>query len=281
MDSTKNYMKAGIIAIFLSLIYWPTFVWMWGRWNAEETYYSHGILIPIASLFFLWQKKEDLLKQKIITSNAGMILIVIGLLLHFAGVMIKLYFLSGISLIMLIAGLVLYFLGKDIFKKAIFPIVYLIFMIPLPLVLISNIVLRMKLFAAQMSTIVLNKIGFEAVREGNIITMANSILEVGAPCSGLRSLISLMAFGAAFAYLSGDNLIKKWIIFFSAFPVAIGANIFRITLLGWVSEVYGMKASQGWIHDFSGYLLFAIAAVGLLIVNSLLNPGTREEEENS
>ncbi|MBU1043271.1 MAG: exosortase/archaeosortase family protein [Candidatus Omnitrophica bacterium] len=273
----KNYIKTGIIAILLSLIYWPTFVWMWGRWNVAETYYSHGILIPVASLFFLWQKKEDLLKQKITTSNLGIVVIIVGLLLHFGGVMIKLYFLSAISLMMLIAGLVLYFLGKDMLKKIMFPMVYLIFMIPLPLVLISNIVLRMKLFAAQMSTVMLNKIGFTAVRDGNIIKMAHSYLEVGAPCSGLRSLISLMAFGAAFAYLSGDNLIKKWVIFFSAFPIAIGANVCRITLLGWVSEVYGMKAAQGWIHDFSGYLLFAIAAVGLLVVNSLLTPSTSEE----
>ncbi|MBU1085949.1 MAG: exosortase/archaeosortase family protein [Candidatus Omnitrophica bacterium] len=274
----KNHIKTGIIAIFLSLIYLPTFVWIWGRWNVTETYYSHGILIPVASLFFLWQKKEDLAMQKITTSNFGIVLIIIGLLLHFAGVMIKLYFLSGISLLMLIAGLVLYFLGKDMLKKVMFPIVYLIFMIPLPLVLISNIVLRMKLFAAQMSTVMLNKIGFMAIRDGNVIKMAHSYLEVGAPCSGLRSLISLMAFGAAFAYLSNDNLIKKWIIFFSAFPIAIGANICRITLLGWVSEVYGMKAAQGWIHDFSGYLLFAIAAVGLLVVNSLLTSEKNEKQ---
>ncbi|MFH1061255.1 MAG: exosortase/archaeosortase family protein [Candidatus Omnitrophota bacterium] len=278
MKKTKNYLQAGIIAGFLGVIYWPAFVWMWGRWNVTETYYSHGILIPIASLFFLWQKKEDLAAVKITNNNAGIVLIIIGLLLHFCGVMIKLYFLSGISLLILLAGLVLYFLGISMLKKVMFPIVYLIFMIPLPLVLISNIVLRMKLFAAQMATVTLNYIGFVAVRDGNVIKMAHSFLEVGAPCSGLRSLISLMAFGAAFAYLSSDSLIKKWIIFISALPIALAANVLRITLLGWVSEVYGMKAAQGWIHDFSGYLLFAFAAVGLLVVNSILMSENKEKQ---
>ena len=266
----ENMVKVGVIAVLLGIIYYPAFVWMWGRWNAADTYYSHGPLVIIASLFFLWSNREELIKVKRIPSSKGIVLMVIAIILHIAGALIKFYFASAVSLVIMLFGILLYFFGVEILRKTQFPLLYLGFTIPAPLVLVSNIVIRMKLFAGNMATVLLNVIGLKAVQDGSIIKMSRSYLVIEAPCSGLRSLIALLAFGAAFAYMTKHNLLKKWILFFAAFPIALLANILRIVLLGWVSEVYGMKAAQGWIHDFSGYLLFAVAAIGMLVVNSIL-----------
>ncbi|MCP4650103.1 MAG: exosortase [PVC group bacterium] len=259
-----------MITALLGAIYYPAFNWMWGRWNSEDTYYSHGPLIIIACLFFIWSKRSTLSEIKTNPSYIGIVLIVLALVFHLGGTFINLYFISACSMIILIMGVVMLMVGLSALKEVLFPIVYLLFMIPLPMVLVSNIVLKMKLFAAELATSALNKIGLEAVRDGSIINMANSYLEVEAPCSGLRSLIALMAFGAAFAYLTNNSLWKKWLLFLSALPIAIAANVMRIVLLGWVSDVYGMKAAQGWVHDFSGFLLFAVAALGMLAMNGLL-----------
>ncbi|MFH1092807.1 MAG: exosortase/archaeosortase family protein [Candidatus Omnitrophota bacterium] len=275
----ENFIKSGIITILLGIIYYPAFVWMWGRWNTADTYYSHGPLIIIASLFFLWNMKEELAKLKLVPSNKGIILMVMALISHIAGTLIKFYFFSAVSFVIMLFGIILYFFGGEILRKTQFPLLYLGFMIPAPLVLISNIVIRMKLFAGSMAAVLLNNIGLEAVRDGSIIKMSRSYLEIEAPCSGLRSLIALLAFGAAFAYMTKHNLLKKWILFLTAFPIAIFANVMRIVLLGWVGEVYGMKAAQGWVHDFSGYLLFAVAAVGMIAVNSLLVSGKEESSK--
>ena len=270
------YIKGIIIAIILGVTYYPTFIWMWQRWNAEDTYYSHGPLIIIASLFFLWNKREILKKLPIDLNfdKIGIFFLIVGFLFHITGSWIKIYFISAVSLLFMLAGIIRCIGGREWGKKTFFPVVYLIFMIPMPMVLVSNIVLQMKLFAAEMATLGLQIIGLEAVRDGSIIRMPFSILEVEAPCSGLRSLIALLAFGTAFAYLSKHSNLKKLILCLAALPIALGANVMRIVLLGWVSDVYGMEAAQGWIHDFSGYLLFASAALGMLSVDSLLTKRT-------
>jgi len=256
--------------LLVGIIYYPSFGWMWKRWNAPETYYSHGPLIIVASLFFIWSMRNNISKLEILPSNKGILLIIIALVIHVAGAFVKFYFLSALSLIIMVCGIVLFFFGKNMLREVRFPIIYLLFMIPAPLVLVSNLVIKMKLFAGSMATNLLNSIGLQAIRDGSIIKMTRSYLEIEAPCSGLRSLISLLAFGAAFAYLTNHKLYKKWILFLAALPIALFANVFRIVLLGWVSEVYGMEAAHGWVHDFSGFLLFAVAALGMLGVNSLL-----------
>ncbi len=267
---SADYLKSSIIAIILGVIYYPALAEFWFQWNKPETYYSHGLLIPIASAFFLWIKRKELSEIKIKPSKWGMVLMALAVLMNLFGILVKLYFLSGYSLIIMLIGMVVFLFGVNMLKETLFAILYLFFMIPLPLVVMSNLIIKMKLFAGEMATIILNRIGLFAVRDGSIIRMANSYLEIEAPCSGLRSLIALMAFGAAFAYLTKNSLVRKWVLFASALPIAIAANVLRIVLLGWVSEIYGMKAAQGWVHDFSGFLLFFIAAVGMLAVNSLL-----------
>ncbi len=274
----ENAIKVGVITALLGVIYYPAFVWMYARWNTADTYYSHGPLVIIASLFFLWNMKDELVKIKPVPSNNGIILMVIALIMHIAGALIKFYFASAVSLVIMIIGITLYFFGKKTVKETQFPLLYLGFMIPAPLVIISNITIKMKLFAGSMATVLLNKIGVQAIRDGSIIKMSRSYMEIEAPCSGLRSLISLLAFGAAFAYMTRLSFLKKWILFLAALPIAIFANVMRIVLLGWVSEVYGMEAAQGWVHDFSGYLLFAIAALGMIVVNSLLASNKTDEE---
>ncbi|RKY36891.1 MAG: hypothetical protein DRP78_02540 [Candidatus Omnitrophota bacterium] len=264
-----QYIKLSLIIILCGIIYYPAFIWMWGRWNTAGSYYSHGPAIILAVLFFIWNSKNELKTIIFKPSNKGIIFIIAGIFLHFSGMVTGFIFLSAFSMVVLFSGIVLYCLGSKAFKTLLFPITYLLFMIPLPLVLTSNIVLRMKLFAAQAAVIMLNKIGIQALRDGSIIRTLHSFLEIEAPCSGLRSLIALLAFGAAFAYLTKNSILKKWLVFLSALPIALSANILRIVLLGWVSEIYGMQAAHGWIHDFSGFLLFAFAGMCLLGLNSL------------
>ena len=242
-------------------------------WEKPEGDYSHGLLIPIAALYFAWIKREELKKITVKGTYLGIVLIAVGLFLHAFGILIKFYFASAVSLILVIFGIILFMLGKEYLRKLLFPVLYLIFMIPLPLVMISNVSFRMKIFASQMATKLLNHIGIIAVRDGSIIKTMHSFIDVGEPCSGLRSLIALTAFGAAFAYLTKHALWKKWCLFLSAIPVAVFSNVIRIAFLGWVSEVYGMEAAHGWVHDFSGFFMFFVAAMCLLGINAMLADG--------
>lgn len=264
-------IKLGIIIGLLVLIYWPTFIWMNVRFNEADTYYSHGFLVPLVFIYLIWTKRDELKKAGISPLNIGLILLVPALLAHLLAHLLEINFISGFSLIITIFGLSFYLYGLGVSRRLVFAVLFLVFMIPLPQVMIINISFKMKLFAAQVATACVNLMGIDAVREGSIVRLPNTALTVGDPCSGLRSLISLTALGALYAYLIKVSKIRKAALFLLSIPIALIANIIRIILLLLVAFVYGSKAATGKFHDFSGFLLFAFALMGLIIVGRILS----------
>ena len=128
----------------------------------------------------------------------------------------------------------------------------------------------MQLFAAKLSSDLIAFIGITVLREGNILHLANTTLEVVDACSGLRSLMSMMALSAAFAYLSYMKNSAKWILFFSAFPIAIVVNIVRLTITAIMAKYIGPEAAQGFLHDISGFIIFFVALILLYATQTLL-----------
>lgn len=258
-----KYIKSIILSILVICVYIPTFIWMMDRWTAAETYYSHGFLVPLISLFIVWQKRQELGKLKVNPLKLGWAVFALGIFIHIISSLWQVYFSSGFSLILVIIGLILIFLGKEFFKKLLFPILFLIFMVPLPLVLISNLSFRLKIIASQISVFIVNKLGIAAIREGSIIKTTHSFLTVEDPCSGIRSLIALIALGAIMAYYSRLTKAKKFILFLSSIPIAILSNVIRIVALTFVSEIYGAKLATGKFHDMMGIFVFVFAFMGL------------------
>lgn len=266
----QDLIKLVILGSLTILAYIPTFIWMVDRWSVKDTYYSHGFLVPFISAFIVWLKREKLSKMKIKPSNAGWLFLVPGILIHAISALWRIYFSSGFSLLLVLVGLVLLFLGKEFLRQLMFPISFLIFMIPLPLVAIANLSFRLKIFAAGVSTGIINKLGVPAIREGSVIRTMHSYLMVEDPCSGIRSLIALIALGALMAYFSNISRPRKIILFLSSIPIAISTNIIRILALSLASEMYGAKMATGLFHDTMGVLVFVFAFLGLMLIGRLL-----------
>lgn len=267
----KKEILKFISAFALALVaYLPTLQWMFDRWMAKESYYGHGLLIPIVSAVIVWQRRDNFKKIPISRDWAGLIIVVACLFVHVVCAALRVYFISGFSFVILLYGLVLFFFGKELAKKLIFPIFFLLTMIPLPLVLISNLTVRLKLFAAQCATIILNHIGFPSIRDGSIIRMPRSFITIEAPCSGLRSLISLFTLGLLFAYAVNVSYARKAVVFISSVPIAVASNVIRIVLLAAVNDLYGEKITMGFFHNFTGFLVFALAFAGLFGVSRLV-----------
>ncbi len=271
MDNTKrNMVKFLSCLIFLLIAHIPTFIWMWGRWFAKESYYGHGILIPFVSLYIVWQRKELLKKVKLSSETSGLVFIAAGLLVHIICTLLRIGFISSFSFVLALYGLILFFFGKEMVRSVLFPLCFLLVMIPLPLVLIGNLTVKLKLFAAQNATFVLNRIGFPSILDGSINRMPNSFTSIGAPCSGLRSLIALLTLGLIFSFFMIVSYFKKGLILLSAIPIALATNILRIIMISIVNDLYGEKIAMGFFHDFSGFLVFAFAFLGLLAVGRIL-----------
>lgn len=269
-DSHKSILKFLSCFVLLLAAYFPILKGMAGRWTAPESYYGHGFMVPLVSLFVIWQRRDILRKTRISGEAAGLWIIAAGLLVNIICAALKIYFVSGLSFVFVIYGLVLFFLGREMARNLVFPIFFLVAMVPLPLVVIGNLTVKLKLFAAQCATFLLNRIGFPSRLDGSTILMPASFTVVEAPCSGLRSLISLLTLGLLFAYAMKGSYIKKGLLLLSSAPIAIAANICRIIIIAVVNDLYGEKAATGWFHDFSGFFVFALAFVFLLGVSNLL-----------
>lgn len=262
----QQYIKPAIITALLLVIYSPTIWWMVDRWNAKDSYYSHGFLVPIVSLYVLWIKRSKLAAIKPKPHILGLWLLAAGLVIHMLSAFFRIYFTSAFSSLLVISGIVLYFSGKEMLKQTLFAILFLVFMIPLPLISIVGITFKLKIFAAYWANKIVNALGVRAILDGSIIKMAHTHVVVEDVCSGLRSLISLLALGAIIAYLSKLSRWKKIVVFLAAGVMAIVANIVRIVFMALTSEIYGAKFTEGFLHTLSGLIVFVVALAGLMIV---------------
>ncbi|MCA9405370.1 MAG: exosortase [Candidatus Omnitrophica bacterium] len=265
-----TYFKEIIAGVLFLFVYGPTFGWMWDRWNAASSYYSHGWLIPIVTIVLIYLQRDELVKIERKESGWGIVLIVIGLLIHLISAVLRIYFTSGFSMMFVIPGLILFFWGKETLSKIAFPVAFLVFMIPLPMVLITNISFKMKLFAAQIATYMLNDLGVRAIRSGSTIYMNTSSVVVDDVCSGLKYLISLTALGSIFAYWLKGSMLKRIFLFLCTLPIAIISNVARIILLALISEIWGTEYATGTIHDVLGFTVFVVAFVLLFFSSKVL-----------
>lgn len=266
----KKYLKHIIITAVFAFTYAPTFWWLGYRWFTGDSYYSHGPLVPFVSIFLIWQMKDELKKIEIKECNFGINLIVLGLAIHFFSSIFRVYFTSGFSMLITLIGCIIYLFGMELFKKISFPVLFIFFMIPMPQEIIANLSFNLKLFAAKIATILLNKIGILAINQGSIIKMRTAQVVVDDVCSGLRSLISLTALGSIFAYWLKSSMFKRILLFLCTIPIAVITNVCRVMILAFVSEVWGAKYVEGAVHDISGYSIFVIAFILLLACKKII-----------
>ena len=265
-----NLLQSIFLAVLVVLAYIPTFDWMIDRWSVADTYYSHGFLVPFISAFLVWLKRKELSRLKIKPEAWGWLVFGAGMVVYALSAVLRVYSSSGFSLLIVLPGLILLFWGKDHLKALWFPLAFLLFMVPLPLVVISNMSFKLKIIATQASVAIINMMGVPAVREGSVIKTLHSYVVVEDPCSGIRSLLALIALGALMAYFSRLSTTKKLILFAASIPLAVATNIVRIVVVTLASEMYGSEFATGKFHDTMGILVFVLAFFGMLMIANIL-----------
>jgi exosortase len=262
-------LLAGILGGLVMWLYWPVLVPMAWQWYADSNY-SHGMIVPLLVAYFVWERRQRLLALAPGSSWIGFALLLMGIGALLIGHIGAELFLQRSSLLMVIAGLVWFVLGRKALQVCSFPIAFLIFMIPLPAIVLNAVAFPLQLFAAQVATTCLIALEIPVLREGNLIFLASSTLEVAEACSGIRSLLSLLALGTVYAYFTESVMWKRWVLVVAAVPVAIAANVFRVAGTGILAQYFGEDAAQGFYHEFSGWLVFVVAFVLFLGIATLL-----------
>jgi len=285
MTTTAQKPKVGVAALLAgtlvlalaAAVYGRTFATLWGTWLSNPNY-SHGYLIPPVAAFLLWLERRRFAESVGRGTPWGLAVVVAALAGHLLSIRAGVFMTQGYSFVLLLFGASLLFFGGRATRAVWFGLGYLVFMLPMPPFLMNVVSFNLKLLAARTGSAIAAHLGIPLVRSGVTIHLPAGSLRIADPCSGLRSLIALVALGALYAYLTKGPLWKRVVLFVSAVPLAVLANIVRISVLCAVANVWGVDAALGFFHDFSGLLLFLIAFVGLVVVRKLLRLDAERKE---
>ena len=269
VDKTWVYVGTLLVTGLVIFLYRDVFYGLGSDWYNDPDY-SHGFLVPFLSAYFIWERWDDLKKKKNAPSLLGSVALCFGLACLVIGLVGAELYVQRFSLIIVLAGLVLLILGWRYLWILSFPIGFLIFMIPLPAIVVNTIAFPLQLFAAETATFCLFSLGIPVLREGNLIMLASITLEVAEACSGLRSLLSLLALGTVYGYFSQDTVWKRWVLVILSIPIAIVANAFRVSGTGILAHYFGVEAAEGFYHTFEGWIVFVVAFVLLFFCGMIL-----------
>lgn len=254
-------------------LYFPYMQSLVADWGTNDNY-SHGYFIPFISLYMIYMIRDRLAAQQVRPLNSGLLLIIFGLAVLIVAKIGSEYFLQRSSLIIVLLGIVLFLLGGGYFRLLSVPILYLIFMVPLPAIIWNKIAFPLQLFGSYLTEHVISLLGIPIFREGNILHLAETTLEVVQACSGLRSLVTMFALSSLLVWMSSMSTRRKWMLFLAAAPAAIIANIIRLTTTALLASFYGGDVADGFLHDFSGVFTFIIGLLLLLSANKFLDRKT-------
>ena len=276
-----------MLALLLAAFY-PVLCWMYARWTAPDSCFSHGFLIPLISAYFVFKQRAQLARFARRPAKAGLALLLAGLLLFIAGGWLRVYFTSGFALLLCLAGLLVYWGGWQWVRRLWFPLCFLIFMLPLPEVAIARLNLGLKLLVIQAAAGGLEALGIPVVMDGASLHLERGVLLVGDGCSGLRSLLALIALGVLFAYCYGQSYSKgggtrAWLVrgavLAAIIPAALGANLLRIFLNAVCIHFFGQEllfrplvstslTGEIDLHLLSGFLVFVFALLALQLARA-------------
>jgi exosortase len=256
-------LAAGAVAAGFAWLYAPVLVKLAHDWSADPNY-SHGIIVAPLAAYFAYERRDALRAAAVSPSWAGAVLVAVGLLVLLAGVRGAELFLQRASMVPVLAGSVLLVLGPRHLRLLLFPIGFLLLMIPLPAIVFNQVTFPLQLVASRFGEAVLDAARIPALREGNIILLPYTTLEVVEACSGIRSLVSLVTVAVAFAAFQGMRASAAVVVVASTVPLAIVMNGVRVAGTGVAAHYWGPRVADGFLHGFSGWLVFVATCVALL-----------------
>jgi exosortase len=254
------------LGLLLAVIYYHVTTKLIFDWYTIPDY-SHGFLVPLFSLYLLWDKRAVLRSIPLEPSWKGLYLILPGIAVLILGVYGADLFLSRTSLILLLSGLVWTFAGAAMLRELRFPILVLLLAIPFPAIVFSQITFPLQLLASDLATGILRAIGVPVLHEGNIIELPVMKLEVAEACSGIRSLMSLFTLAVFYGYFLERTTARRIILAVASIPIAVAANAARIVGTGLCVQYWDPEKALGFFHEFSGWVMFIISLSCLYLVH--------------
>lgn len=266
MQATVGY---GMIAGLLITLYYPAMAWLARSWVVNP-YYTHGFLVPPISVLLAWRQWHIVRKTPPArgptldrVSALGFILTTASLGAVVWAMRWQNYVVVSFTLVAMLLGILLFLEGWARVRRWLFPLLFLCFMVPLPFIDLASP--WMETFAADSATSLAQLFGIAASHQGGEITLPALTLVVGAPCSGLRSLVAMVTVSVGWVYVVEGRLAAKTAMVIVIIPLVMLSNVLRILVLLLVAVYFGETAALTYYHDWSSPILFLVS-LGLLLV---------------
>lgn len=252
----------------LGVVFYDSVAYMADLWLTDENY-GHGMLVPLITLYLIWQRRHLLMERSTSGSWWGLTWILAGAAFYIIGELATVYQFLHVALWCIIVGLLVSAFGFRAVSAIAFPLGFLLTVVPLPQFLYQGLSGKLQLISSALGVGCLQFIGITAFRDGNVIDLGPIQLQVVDACSGLRYLFPLATLALLCSYLFRERLWKRIVLFVSSIPISILLNGFRIGMIGVLVEHFGQGAAEGFYHMFEGWVLF-MASLGLLLAEMVL-----------
>jgi exosortase len=276
------YGQAGILFLLTAWLYAPLALRLASQWWQDPNY-TYGFFVPVFSLFLLWERRAKLAALRIKPAWSGLVILLCALVALILGTIKSEFFLYRVSVLLFIAGVVVFLAGWNHLAAISFPLAFLALMIPSS-TLLEQITFPLQIIASKTASFLLTLAGVPVVREGNIIFLPTARLEVAEPCSGIRSLFSLLTLTIVYGYLAEMKIGIRVLLALMAVPIAVLANALRIAFTGVMVEYWGVERAEGTMHLLSGWLVFVASLAVIFLLHRLvralwLGPGEPAVQE--
>jgi len=264
-----NYVKMLIVAGLFIYLFGGEIRGMVDRWYTDSNW-SHGFLIPFFSLYFINQRKNEILNLETKPNYIGLFLLICGIVFYPLNIVhFQIGYLRPIGMIATLGAIVLFLGGWGLIKYTWLPITFLVFAVPLSDSLYVGLTMPMRYLSAKVAAVFLSLVkDLEATAHGAIIDVVykgqrlEPSLDVAETCSGMRLLMAFLALGVAMAYLHYRPKWQRAVLLASTIPIAILCNILRVTITGFIYILISPIYAQGIYHDLLG-LTMLLPAFGL------------------
>jgi exosortase len=257
-----------VIAGLLGLLSYPALTWLARSWIGNP-YYAHGFMIPPLAALLAWRQwRQFRAEPRRGATWPGLLLTLVSLATVVWAMRWQNYAAAVLALVALGIGILLFLEGWRRLRHWLFPLLFLALMVPLPVVDLASPWLEA--FTARSATNLAQLFGIMAVQHGGEIALPNTAVVVGAPCSGLRSLVAMVTVAVGWTYLVEGRLAARVVMLTAAVPLVALSNVLRVALLLAVAVLFGEGVALSYYHDWSSPILFLVALGLLLILGKVL-----------
>jgi exosortase len=258
-----------ILLSFFVLLYASVLKGLVLQWWTDPDY-GHGFFVPLFSCLVLWRLRKCWKATEIRPSNFGLVVMITAIALLLIGSLGAELFTARFSLVIMLTGMILFLAGWAMLRAVAFPLAFLVLMIPIPAIIYNQITLPLQLLASRLATFWLETVNVPVLRDGNVLVLSNYSMEVVEACSGIRSLLTLISLAIIYGYFVERRRWVRYTLVILMVPSAIISNSLRIMGAAMIAHRFGPAAAEGFLHTFSGWVIFVASLLVLLVFHWIL-----------